>query len=598
MYLRVGRQWGKRLSRAVRYRERNLQRFARSQELVRIAVAVVAGALVGVATAGMSAVVNYLHALSFDLPDGAHLSAYLSINPVRLALIPALGGLAFGALLWHLKKRNLTDIVDPVEANALYGGRLSLRDSTRLTGLTLASNACGASVGMEAAYSQFGAGIFSTLGSAMKLRREDQRSMLTAGAAAAIAAAFNAPLAGAFYGFELVHSSYSYRTFTPVLAACLSSVFVVKYLGYEAPVFVLNGAVETVASYGIFAILGIVAALVGITAMRSATTIEGWLTAAGVPGWSRPAIGGIALSVLAFGCPQILGAGHGAMQLQLDKTPATAPLVVILVCKIIAAALSLGAGFKGGLFSSSLFIGVLLGAVFSQVLVLAVPSLADQKTVLMLAGMAATGAAIVGTPLTMVFLVLETSDNLDIAFATVLSVLVASTFVRLTFGYSFSTWRFHLRGLPLHGAQDIGWVSALTAARLMRSDFTSVPLEMSLRSLRQRVPLGSRKWIFGMTKDGRYGGIIDVAAVHDPEHTEIEQVVIAADMTTAENCYVLPHESISAILKKFEACESEILAVVQSQDCRKIIGSVSEAFCLKRYSQELEQRRSYDLGMK
>jgi CIC family chloride channel protein len=198
----------------------------------------------------------------------------------------------------------------------------------------------------------------------------------------------------------------------------------------------------------------------------------------------------------------------------------------------------------------------------------------------------------------MVFLVLENSDNLDIAFATVLSVLVASTFVRLTFGYSFSTWRFHLRGLPLHGAQDIGWVSALTAARLMRSDFTSVPLEMSLGALRQRIPLGSRKWIFGVTKDGRYGGIIDVAAVHDPEHTEIEQVVIAADMTTTENCYVLPYESISTILKKFEACESEILAVVQSQDCHKIIGSVSEAFCLKRYSQELEQRRSYDLGMK
>lgn len=188
--------------RAVLPRWTRLRRKARDSEAFLIAMAAVLGAAVGLVTLGLRDLVGYLHKVDFSLSDGSFLSEQTALDPWRLALVPACGGLALGLVTLALNRWRPTELIDPIEANALYGGQLSLRDSGRLAGLTLISNAAGASVGMEAAYSQVGSGVFATVGHFFLLRREDQRIMVTAGAAAAIAAAFNAPLAGTFYGLN------------------------------------------------------------------------------------------------------------------------------------------------------------------------------------------------------------------------------------------------------------------------------------------------------------------------------------------------------------------------------------------------------------
>ena len=131
----------------------------------------------------------------------------------------------------------MRDIVDPIEANALHGGRMSLRDSLWLTFTTVLSNGAGASLGMEAGYSQLGAGIYSWAGRWFRLRRADLRIFVTAGAGAAIAAAFNAPLAGAFYGYELILGSYTTRALAPVVVATrLRRADPARHVAHERPV--------------------------------------------------------------------------------------------------------------------------------------------------------------------------------------------------------------------------------------------------------------------------------------------------------------------------------------------------------------------------
>ena len=575
-----------------------LRRAIRNLEVGLIAVATLVGAFVGLVTFGLRMLVEVLHQIDFALLPDTHLSGQTQVDFWRLALVPGLGGLALGLITLILHKIRPTEIVDPVEANALYGGQLSFRDSARLTGLTVVSNACGASVGMEAGYSQFGAGIFASVGEYFHLRREDQRTMVTAGAAAAIAAAFNAPLAGAFYGFELVHSTYSTRVLAPVLAACLSAVMVVRQVGPDTPLFAVTGVFEVPnIDYLLFALLGLAAAAVGIITMRLSTWIERVLRASKLPAWARPAVGGVALSILGFGSPQVLGSGHGAIQWHLETHWALIPLLLLLAGKVMGSAVSLGASFRGGLFSSSLFIGALLGAVFVQGLALIDPTFLPERTAFMLVGMGATGAAIIGAPFTMVFLVLESTGDFLITFATLMGVLIAATTVRLTFGYSFSTWRFHLRGLPLKGGHDIGWITELTAGRLMRSDVRTVPVSMPLARIREVVPLGSRKWIFAVTDAGSYAGMIDVAALHDPDLSDMVEHLVAADLTTCRGCFILPVDDIRAVLRKFQSAQAETLPVVASAETPRILGSISEDFCLKRYTQELERRRSDELGM-
>src|SRR5437660_5787920 len=162
------------------------------------------------------------------------------------------------------------DVIDPIEANALHGGRMSMTDSLRLLVATLWSNICGVAVGMEAGYSQLGAAVLAKVGQYFRLRRPDQRIFVGAGAGAAIAAAFNAPLAGAFYGYELILGGYSVRALAPIAAAALSATVALRVLVHPEVLFVVQDFVAIPQwFYLLFALLGVLAAGFAILAMQS-----------------------------------------------------------------------------------------------------------------------------------------------------------------------------------------------------------------------------------------------------------------------------------------------------------------------------------------
>jgi CIC family chloride channel protein len=176
-------------------------------------------------------------------------------------------------------------------------------------------------------------------------------------------------------------------------------------------------------------------------------------------------------------------------------------------------------------------------------------------------------------------------------------VIVASTVVRQTFGYSFSTWRFHLRGLRLRGGQDIGWIATLRAGRLMRSDAKVVDQRLSLAALRHRAPIGAAKYLFAVDEAGAYTGLIDVVALHDPDLGDLADLVVAADLANGREGHLFPEADIADILKTFSDQQCEVLPVLDNPTSRKVVGYLTEAYCLKRYAQELERRRSDELGM-
>ncbi|WP_323717916.1 chloride channel protein [Paracoccus aminovorans] len=579
------------------HRINDLRRRLRDQEAMLVVLAAGLGAVVGLAVSGLHMLLLAAQGLLFRLPRDGALSALDQIPAWPYVLVPAVGGLVLG--VWALAAQRIrpAEIVDPIEANALYGGKMSVWDSLRLAWLTLLSNLSGASVGMEAGYSQLGASLFSAVAQPFRLRREDKRCLTSAGAAAAIAAAFNAPLAGAFYGFELVHGSYAPRNIAIIGAAVISGTLARRAIEPHGSLFHLP-QVEALPDnlLPLFVVLGLLAALTGTATMRLVSVFERMFQKTRLPGWARPAAGGLILGAMALASPQILGSGHDAIQGHITGDWTLAAVALLLVGKLVASALSLGAGFRGGLFSSSLFIGCLLGALVVQLLVLVLPGMAEVRIPAMLAGMAAVGAAITGAPLTMVFLVLEITGNFAFTLGVLTSAFIASTVVRLTFGYSFSTWRFHLRGIPLLGAHDVGWVRELTAGRMMRSDILRVPLHQPVARLRQEVPLGSRKYAFAVDEQGRYAGIIDMATVHDPDISDLAELLLAADCVIGAEARVFRQDNIQTVLDQFSRTQLEILPVLDGPAAMRVVGSLTEAYCLKRYAQELDSRRSDEIG--
>jgi CIC family chloride channel protein len=563
----------------------------RNSELALIGLAAAVGLIVGIGVVALRDLLDLIHQWTFSIPPDRHLSEAVGLDPRRVLLVPCLGGIVVGLVSVAIRKLRPREIVDAIEANALFGGRMSLIDSLNLALLTLLSGGFGASVGLEAAYTQLGSGFASKTGRLLKLRRNDLRMLVGCGAAAAIAAAFNAPLTGAFYAFELIVGSYTLDVLAPITLAALTGTVAARLSFGAEPVFVVDQPILLAdRDYALFAVLGVACGGLGILTMKGVTRVEAWLRASRIPAWLRPALGGFAVGLIAFAYPQVLGSGHGAIEYNLATGFALPVVVGLVIAKLIASAISIGSGFRGGLFSSALFLGTLFGSAFAMAGAHLAPSLADDQLAFSLVGMGAVGAAIVGAPITMILLVLEGTGNFPVTIAVMIGVLAASITVRNWFGYSFATWRFHVRGLRIRSPQDIGWIQDLTVARVMRRDPTTVTRELPLDALRERFPIGGAKRAFVVGENGEYLGLIDLVEAQAPDLDGKVEQLTAGDLAHHQSDFLLPQDNIKLALTRFMAAEAETLAVLDNADGRHVIGFVTEGYLLRRYSQELEKR--------
>lgn len=563
-----------------------LRRRTRSSELWLIAVATVVGMTAGALAVLLGKVAHATQVWLFAFNPDERLSAQAMVQPWRLLAIP-LGGLLLGLFTALVLRLRPSPAVDPVEANALHGGRLSIRDSAFICGQTLISNGCGASVGLEAAYAQAGGAAASWVGRKLSLRRGDLRILVGAGAGSAIAAAFGAPLTGAFYAFEIVIGAYTVANIAPVAAAALAGVLVAKALG-STPYLIKTSvvAISSWTDYLLYGLLGLVAALFGVALMRAVAVADRWVAKAAPPRWARPAIGGLALAAMAMVTPQTLSGGHGALHLDLNGDLPLKMVLMLILMKSVASIISLSFGFRGGLFFAALFLGALMGQSFSDLVNLIGGEGRLDPIAASLVGMGALGVAIVGGPFTMSFLVLEATGDFTITAATLAASLIASAVVRETFGYSFSTWRLHLRGETIRSAHDVSWMRNLTAGKMMRRDVKTIPAATALAEFRRRFPLGSTKRAVLTSETGRYAGIVATAAVYaQPPESEAPLASLAANADVA----LTPELSIKAIMTAFDETGADELAVVDEGG--EVIGLITEAHVTRRYAEELEKAR-------
>jgi CIC family chloride channel protein len=568
---------------------RRLRAFVRAHETSLVVLAALVGTMAGLVVAAMSAAVELLHVVLFNLEMGDRLSSQVRIDPLRAVLVPSLGGLLLGVAFLLLLRWRPAREIDPIEANALHGGRMSFRGSVIVTLQTIWSSGVGASVGLEAGYTQLASGLAASLGRGFHLRRADQRLMVGCGAAAAIAGAFGAPLAGAFYAFELVLGGYTPFSLTPVGVAAVAGYFVAhafKPLSLGTGVGPVGDVLGRDLAVG--ALLGILAALVGIGIMRGVAFCEALLTKTGI--WSplRPALGGLAVGLLALQTPQVMSSGHGALHFDALVSMPLAAIATVFVLKAVASVISLGSGFRGGLFFATLFLGALGGRLFAAGFDVIWPGLNLDPNVYAIVGMSALSASVIGGPLTMSFIALESTGNLWLTTIVLVAVIISTQITRELFGYSFATWRFHLRGETIRSAADIGWIRDLTVRRLMRPDMATVNTDMPIEEFRSKFPLGSKTQVVAVDAAGHYVGLVLVAEAHAPD---VEMANGLHGILHHRNVVLNPAMNIQEAIAIFDAAEAESLAVVETGDEHRPIGILTEAHAMRRYAEESERQR-------
>ncbi|WP_183655032.1 chloride channel protein [Brucella daejeonensis] len=569
-----------------------MRALVRGSEIGLVIAGTIIGVISGLAVAAVGRLSQWMHQAIFLLQPGEKLSSAAELQ-ASAYIAPLAGGILMGIVIWVLARWRKRPIVDPIEANALHGGRLSLTDSFILVGQNLISNGFGASVGLEAAYTQLASGFASRIGRALKMRRADLRTLVGCGAAAAIASAFNAPLTGAFYAFELIIGVYSIATLAPVVVAAIVGTLVTQTIG--GPPFIIDvGQIDDITprDYVPALVLGFTSAGIAILIMRGVTLVEKIARHSIVPNVLAPAIGGTIVGMIAFFSPQVLASGHGALHLDLNANITIPALLLLIFTKSLASAVSIGAGFRGGLFFASLFLGALTGKLFAAVAGATLPAgLALAPEVYAVIGMSSLAVAVVGGPMTMTFLALELTGDFPISMLVLGAVVSSSLMVRKTFGYSFATWRFHLRGESIRSAHDIGWIRSLTVNRMMRHDVRTVPIDTDIETFRHDFPLGSTQRVIAVDTEGHYVGMIPVPEVYADSFDTSDSERSIRDLLKYQDQFLLPQMNAKEAVARFDRAESEALAVVNNAQERKVLGLLSEAHTLRRYSEELDRRR-------
>ncbi|WP_237481953.1 chloride channel protein [Lichenibacterium dinghuense] len=566
-----------------------LRTFVRTREAGLVLAALVIGVAAGGLVALVGSTVQAMHELLFALPHGQRLSAAAHLIGWRTLLVPVLGGLALTALSRYARRLS-GRLADAIEANALFGGRLSLTGSLLVTVQTVVSCGTGGSVGLEAGYAQISAAIASRLGLALATRRGDLRLLVACGAAGAIAAAFGAPLAGAFYGFEVVLGTYTVSALAPVAASALVASQVAHSFD-EGHFLIRPGSLATLGAgdLGHVVAIGVLCGFAGILLMVAVAGSETLFRRLKVPAPWRMPVGGLVVGGMGLLTPQVLGAGHGAMSIDLVASLAPLTILGIIALKGAASAVSLGSGFRGGLFYASLLIGALVGRLYHDVGFVLYPDLAFDPDVAALTGMAALGTGVIGAPVTMTALALETTGNFPITIAALIGAVVSSLIVRELFGYSFATWRFHLRGEAIRGPHDVGWMRDLSVKSLMQANVRTAAHDLTLREARLAFPLGSAKQLAVVDGAGRYAGLVMLDDLHTAPLDRGGDPV--SSLSRFADRVLLPWMTVREALDLFEKGEADALVVVDHEATRRVVGTMTEAHALRRYGRALERQQ-------
>ncbi|MBB4954607.1 CIC family chloride channel protein [Agrobacterium vitis] len=569
-------------------RLQRLQALFRRGELALVVLAAFIGVLAGLLVSLVSFLSAELHYRVFGVEGSLSGS---NVSGLIVLAGPMMGGILLGLIVFVLSKTRKKPMIDPIEANALHGGRLSLTDSIIVCIQNVVSNGFGASVGLEAGYSQIASGFASKIGIKLKLRRGDMRILVGCGAAGAIAAAFDAPLTGAFYAIELIIGSYTVITLAPVIVSALVANMVANQISHHG-ISINIGAIGDVMpiDYIPALVLGILCAGIGIVLMQAVSFIEETARRSAISQPFRPFIGGMVVGLLALVSPQVLSSGHGALHLNLNTGSTLGALALLFLMKSVASAVSIGSGFRGGLFFASLFMGSLLGKIFAFGVAL-FPEFTLSPVIYAVVGMSAFAAAVIGGPLTMTFLALELTGDFPITALVLASVVTTSLVVRVFFGYSFATWRFHLRGETIRSAHDVGWIRDLTVSKMMRPDVRTAKISMGMQDFTKRFPLGSTQRVIMVNDDGRYVGIVLVPEVYaDPMDRNGSQRNLESYLHYTKDV-LLPTMNVKQAAALFDKTQSEALAVVNDLGQVKPVGLLTESHTLRRYSEELDQRR-------
>lgn len=537
-------------------------------------LAVVVGALVGLAAVVFLELIAWTQWLALGTREELLISGLNQDHWWRRMAAPVVGGLIIGGLMlvFYPNLPRPPGVAYVIAASALRRGTMSFRDGIKAATLNGISLGFGASVGREGPMVHWGATIGAWGARALGLDPRVRRTLLACGVSAAVAASFNAPLAGVFFALEVVVGHYAFSVFAPCVLAALTATLVGRAVRGDDPAFVMPEIIIAgPIDFPLFGALGGVSGLIAVLFIFMSFRIVRVAEQLRLPWWCRPAIAGLIVGLIAIQLPQVLGIGYEATQLTLAGQYGLLLLVAILVGKIICATACQGLGFGGGVFSPSLLIGAALGAVFGQ-LVGWLPWETSGSSAYAIVGMGAVAAAVLGAPISTVLMVFELTGSYPMAVGSMVAVVFAVGLSRTLTGHSFFTRQLQSMGHDVRDGKDISLLRNTQVSEVLDEEPDTVAPDLPAPATLEAVIASRWGRVFVIGEGGRLEGFITLetsrSAFDDPDKTAADLASPALSVTSA--C------DLTTAMKRFVEKGEAHVPVIEDETSQRLIGVIHD----------------------
>lgn len=500
--------------------------------------------------------------------------SFSHLSPLLRVAIPAVGGLVAGAIIYFgMRWSSEVTTTDYMEAVVLGDGKISARRSLVKCLSALFTIASGGSIGREGPLVQLSSLVASLAGRLQKWSAPRLRLLVGCGAAAGIASAYNAPIAGALFVAEIVLGSLAMEIFGPlVFSSVIATLTVRGFIGgsplYEIPPFKLNGNWEIIP----YLLLGVAAGLVAPWFIRLLRASELLFARIAAPVYVKMCLGGLIVGALAVLHPEVCGNGYSAVNATLRGDWLWPTVAVILLFKVLATSATFGSGAVGGVFTPTLFIGASLGFLFGNIAQHFPGHLLINPSAFALVGMGAFLAATTHAPIMAIIMIFELTLDYQIILPLMLACVV---------GYytssSFEKRSIYAEAMKRKGAGDYRrQLAELHVRDLMKPNPMTVSANARFAEIAEKFIANQFNYLYVTDRD-RFAGAV---SLHDIKNylnaPELAQVVIARDILRDPFPIVRPDASLSEALESFTRHDGERLPVVSNSGDDRLIGSISK----------------------
>jgi CIC family chloride channel protein len=545
------------------------------EEQVFLILALLIGALTGLAVVAFIVLTERLGMRLYPVGSAAW----------RRVLVPVAGSLAMGFLLFRYFPYARGSGVPQTKA-ALFArdGFISLRTVLGKFFCTATTLASGIPLGREGPSVQVGAGIASVLGRWLGLRPEKVKALIPVGAAAAIAAAFNTPMAAVLFALEEVMGDMNAPILGSVVLASATSWAVLRLMLGNNPLFqVPQYELVHPLEFGIYALLGIAGGFLSVAFTKLLLTMRKFfLQLPRSTRWWHPVAGGMTVGLMGWFVPQVLGVGYTYVGFALNGAMALKLMLLLVVLKLVGVTVSYASGNAGGIFGPSLFLGAMLGGAIGAVAHHLLPGYTATPGAYALVGMGAVFAGIVRVPMTSVLMIFEMTRDyaviVPLMIANMTSLFISSRFQKQPIYEALA----HQDGIHLPSPGTRQGTSLRTVAQVMRTSPEVLPAQMLVGDAVAQTRSGqSRNW--PVTDKQHFLGMLNSETLECAIVDGRDMQPLASIVETLHVPHVHADHALHLALERMSAYHLDVLPVIHRADIHRLVGVVTLRDVLDSY---------------